>query len=97
MLGLFRHSLDHSFPLLLLVRDAARQLRRRLDDGRDGELGHAPGDIAVGQHHFDVVGAEAKAVRASVGLMETSGFAKYTVKGPGAEAWLASRGDRLVI
>ncbi len=37
---------------------------------------------------FDVVGAEAKAVRDSVGLMETSGFAKYTVKGEGAEAWL---------
>jgi dimethylglycine dehydrogenase len=41
---------------------------------------------------FDVVGAEAKAVRQSVGLMETSGFAKYTVKGPGAQAWL----DRLL-
>ena len=37
---------------------------------------------------FDVVGAEAKAVRDSVGLMETSGFAKYSVKGAGAEAWL---------
>jgi len=37
---------------------------------------------------FDVVGAEAKAVRDSVGLMETSGFAKYSVKGSGAEAWL---------
>lgn len=37
---------------------------------------------------FDVVGTEAKAVRDSVGLMETSGFAKYSVKGPGAEAFL---------
>ena len=37
---------------------------------------------------FDVVGAEAKAVRESVGLMETSGFAKYAVTGPDAEAWL---------
>ncbi|SIQ33199.1 dimethylglycine dehydrogenase [Rhizobium sp. RU20A] len=37
---------------------------------------------------FDTVGAETKAVRESVGLMETSGFAKYAVKGPGAEAWL---------
>ncbi|MBP1861306.1 GcvT family protein [Rhizobium herbae] len=37
---------------------------------------------------FDVVGAEAKAVRDSVGLMETSGFAKYTITGKGAEAWL---------
>ena len=37
---------------------------------------------------FAVVAAETKAVRDSVGLMETSGFAKYTVKGAGAEAWL---------
>ncbi|MBZ5758879.1 FAD-dependent oxidoreductase [Rhizobium sp. VS19-DR104.2] len=37
---------------------------------------------------FDVVGAEAKAVRESVGMMETSGFAKYTVTGAGAEGWL---------
>lgn len=41
---------------------------------------------------FSTVGAEAKAVRESVGLMETSGFAKYAVKGRGAEAWL----DRLL-
>ncbi|MCT7667683.1 GcvT family protein [Shinella kummerowiae] len=41
---------------------------------------------------FETVGAEARAVRASVGLMETSGFAKYAVKGEGAEAWL----DRLL-
>lgn len=32
---------------------------------------------------FDTVGAEAKAVRENVGLMETSGFAKYAVKGRG--------------
>ncbi|MXN49082.1 FAD-dependent oxidoreductase [Shinella kummerowiae] len=37
---------------------------------------------------FETVGAEARAVRDSVGLMETSGFAKYAVKGEGAEAWL---------
>lgn len=37
---------------------------------------------------FETVGAESRAVRESVGLMETSGFAKYTVKGKGAEAWL---------
>lgn len=37
---------------------------------------------------FDAVAAECKAVRDSVGLMETSGFAKYAVTGPGAEAWL---------
>lgn len=41
---------------------------------------------------FETVGAEAKAVRAGVGLMETSGFAKYAVKGSGAEAFL----DRLL-
>jgi dimethylglycine dehydrogenase len=41
---------------------------------------------------FETVGAEARAVRDSVGLMETSGFAKYAVKGKGAEAWL----DRLL-
>lgn len=37
---------------------------------------------------FDTVAAETKAVREGVGMMETSGFAKYAVKGPGAEAWL---------
>ena len=37
---------------------------------------------------FDSVGAEARAVRSGVGLMETTGFAKYRVFGPGAEAWL---------
>ncbi len=37
---------------------------------------------------FDHVGAEARAVRDSVGIMEISGFAKYTVTGPGAQAWL---------
>jgi dimethylglycine dehydrogenase len=35
------------------------------------------------------VGAECKAVRSAVGLIETSGYAKYEVAGPGAEAWLA--------
>jgi dimethylglycine dehydrogenase len=37
---------------------------------------------------FDAVGREAKAVRESVGLMETSGFAKYMVSGEGAKDWL---------
>ncbi|MFB2550053.1 GcvT family protein [Ensifer soli] len=41
---------------------------------------------------FDAVGAEARAVREAVGLMETSGFAKYGIRGPGAEAFL----DRLL-
>ncbi|MBV0912378.1 GcvT family protein [Anianabacter salinae] len=37
---------------------------------------------------FDHVGAEARAVRGSVGIIETTGFAKYRVAGPGASAWL---------
>lgn len=37
---------------------------------------------------FETVGAEARAVREGVGLMETSGFAKYAITGKGAEAWL---------
>ncbi|MCL6707282.1 FAD-dependent oxidoreductase [Pseudomonas sp. R2.Fl] len=37
---------------------------------------------------FDHVAAETKAVRAGVGIMETSGFAKYMVSGPGARDWL---------
>ncbi|MFM2278506.1 MAG: hypothetical protein RLZZ444_737, partial [Pseudomonadota bacterium] len=37
---------------------------------------------------FDHVGAEVKAVRAGVGIMETSGFAKYRVTGKGARAYL---------
>ncbi|AYD01974.1 FAD-dependent oxidoreductase [Neorhizobium sp. NCHU2750] len=37
---------------------------------------------------FDHVGREAKAVRASVGMMETSGFAKYLIAGEGARHWL---------
>jgi len=37
---------------------------------------------------FDHVGAEARAVRDSVGVIEISGFAKYSVTGAGAAAWL---------
>ncbi len=37
---------------------------------------------------FEYVGAEAKAVRASVGLTEISNFAKYSVEGSGAADWL---------
>ncbi|MBP1848714.1 GcvT family protein [Rhizobium halophytocola] len=37
---------------------------------------------------FDHVGREARAVRNGVGLMESSGFAKYTVSGEGAADWL---------
>jgi dimethylglycine dehydrogenase len=37
---------------------------------------------------FDTVGEEVRAARCSVGLSETTGFAKYRVTGPGAAAWL---------
>jgi dimethylglycine dehydrogenase len=40
---------------------------------------------------FDAVGREARAVREHAGLLELSSFAKYEVRGPGAEALL----DRL--
>ncbi len=38
---------------------------------------------------FDIVGEECRAVREAVGLLEISGYAKYEVTGPGAEAWLS--------
>lgn len=37
---------------------------------------------------FDSVAAEVRAVRDSVGLLETTGFAKYSINGPGAASWL---------
>ena len=37
---------------------------------------------------FATVGEEARAVRAGVGLMDSSSFAKYSVTGSGAAAWL---------
>jgi dimethylglycine dehydrogenase len=41
---------------------------------------------------FDTIGEEVRAVRERVGLMETSGFAKYVIKGAKAAPWL----DRLL-
>ena len=38
---------------------------------------------------FASVGAESRAVREGVGLLETANFAKYEIAGAGAEAWLA--------
>ncbi len=38
---------------------------------------------------FDVVAEECDAVRTNVGLMETTGFAKFEFTGPGARAWLS--------
>lgn len=37
---------------------------------------------------FDTVGCEVAAVRSAVGMMETSGFATYTVTGEDAQVWL---------
>jgi len=37
---------------------------------------------------FEHVGAECKALRDGVGLVEASGFAKYIVRGEGAQEWL---------
>jgi dimethylglycine dehydrogenase len=41
---------------------------------------------------FASLAAEVRAVREAVGLIETTGFAKYRIEGPGAAAWL----DRLL-
>ena len=40
---------------------------------------------------FDIIGAEARAVREKAGLLDITGFSRYQVTGEGAEAWL----DRL--
>ncbi|MCR9149058.1 MAG: FAD-dependent oxidoreductase [Rhodobacteraceae bacterium] len=37
---------------------------------------------------FDIVGEECRAVRGGVGLLDISGFSRYEVTGPNAEAWL---------
>lgn len=37
---------------------------------------------------FDAVGAECRAVRSAVGVLDQTSFAKYVVRGPGATAWL---------
>ncbi len=37
---------------------------------------------------FDIVGAECRAVREAVGIIDISGYARYEVTGPKAEAWL---------
>jgi dimethylglycine dehydrogenase len=41
---------------------------------------------------FDIVGEECRSVRSGVGILDISGYARYEVSGPNAEAWL----DRLV-
>ena len=37
---------------------------------------------------FEIVGEECRKVRDGVGLLDISGFSRYEVSGPGAEAWL---------
>ncbi|SDF97264.1 GcvT family protein [Thalassobaculum litoreum] len=37
---------------------------------------------------FDIVAAETRAVREGVGLLDTSGYSRYEVSGPGAAKWL---------
>jgi dimethylglycine dehydrogenase len=37
---------------------------------------------------FETVGAEVRAVREAVGLIETTSFAKYAIRGAGAQSWL---------
>ncbi len=39
---------------------------------------------------FDIVGEECRAVRAGVGLLDITGFSRFEVAGPNAEAWLNS-------
>ena len=50
-------------------------------------------EVAFGRSNaWDRVRAETLGVRATVGMMETTGFAKFMVEGPGARVWL----DRLL-
>ncbi len=51
-------------------------------DGRDEVSGYARTNV------FEVVRAEVKAVEERVGVLDLTGFAKYDVTGPGAEAFL---------
>ncbi|GAB4304779.1 MAG: FAD-dependent oxidoreductase [Roseovarius sp.] len=37
---------------------------------------------------FDIVGAECRAIRQGVGLIDITGFSRFEVRGPGAEGWL---------
>ena len=39
---------------------------------------------------FDIVGAECRAVREKVGLLDITGFSRFEVSGPNAESWLNS-------
>ncbi|RJG41708.1 FAD-dependent oxidoreductase [Mesorhizobium sp. DCY119] len=61
--------------------------------GLESPLYFAPGDFEETpslrrSNAFDIIGAEVKAVREKAGLLDISGFSRYEVNGPGAEAWL---------
>jgi dimethylglycine dehydrogenase len=63
--------------------------------GLENALGFAPAGVAPTEtptyrrsEAFPVVRAECRAVRAAVGLYETSNYGKYEVVGRGARAWL---------
>lgn len=73
------------------VFGAAFGLERPLWFARDGEERR---DVPTFRRPdwFEAVGRECRALRAGVGLMDISGFAKYEIDGPGAAAFL----DRLL-
>jgi len=65
--------------------------------GLEVPLWYAPGGLTDSfswrrSTDFDTVAAEVQAVRQGVGLIETTNFAKYGIRGGGAHAWL----DRLL-
>ncbi|MGI9420420.1 MAG: GcvT family protein, partial [Geminicoccaceae bacterium] len=67
-------------------------------DGRDRARGSADehrvdDDLTFrrDRNWFETVGEEVRAVREGVGILDLPGFSKFTIGGPGAEAWL----DRL--
>ena len=66
-----------------------------LSYGWEHPLWYARDDVPQEDHFtferarwFDVVGAECKALRSGVGVIDIANFAKYEIVGPGAEAWL---------
>ena len=78
-------------PIYQRLKDAGAQFGASY--GLEQALWFAPegvGDVFSWRRStdFEHVGAEAKAVREGVGLLEISGFAKYRIDGAGAAAWL---------
>ncbi|MEP5376883.1 MAG: FAD-dependent oxidoreductase, partial [Hyphomicrobiales bacterium] len=78
-------------PIYDLQKDAGAQFGA--SHGLEVPLWYAPKGVEDAfswrrSTDFKHVGAEAKAVRDSLGMIEISGFAKYTIKGAGAQDWL---------